>query len=48
MSVTLLKRDFYCKLFPINLPKFTTNEALQQLILQGLTDFFQRHFIPVF
>ena len=48
MSATLLKRDFYCKLFPINLPKFTRNEALQQLILQGLTDFFHRNFIPVF
>ena len=41
------RRNVYCKLFPINLPKLTTSEALQQFILQGFTDFFQRSFIPV-
>ena len=40
------RRNVYCKLFPLNLPKLTTNEILQQLILQGFADFFQRSFVP--
>ena len=37
LSATLPKRNFYHELFPINLPKFTTNEkTLQQLLLQVL------------
>ena len=40
------KNFFYCKRFPINLPKFSTNKTLQQLILQGLPDFFQQNIIP--
>ena len=40
------KNFFYCKRFPINLPKFSANKTLQQLILQGLTDFFQQNIIP--
>ena len=40
------KNFFYCKRFPINLPKFGTNKTLQQLILQGLTDIFQQNIIP--
>ena len=40
------KNFFYCKRFPINLPKFSTNKTLQQLILQGLTDIFQQNIIP--
>ena len=31
-----LLRNFYGQLFPINLPKLTTNKTLQQIALRGL------------
>ena len=32
----LLKTIFYCKIFPINLPKLTTSKTLQQPVLKNL------------